>query len=241
MTKPVLHIPPYLFLSPPLQRMYQPTAILLFSRSATAEALEKGFEAKKSGERVTEELIRRAERTVSLSGLPAFRSDETTQRGTTFGQRLAEAMGHVFAKGFENVIVVGNDCPSVRPSHLRTAARLLENGENVLGPDRRGGVWLLGLQRSDFNARGLASLRWESGDLYADLVAQLPAIADFARLADLNDLREIKQNWWQLRYLLGRLADLINDGVRVAFAAVDLPETVAVLRRLGRAPPVLPV
>lgn len=221
--------------------MKSTTAILLFSRSAAAEAHEKGFGAKKGGQRIAEGLIRRAERTVSLSGLPVFRSDETTQRGTTFGQRLAEAMGRVFAKGFENVMVVGNDCPSVLPSHLRAAARLLENGENVLGPDRRGGVWLLGLQRADFNARGLASLRWESGDLYADLVAQLPAVTDFARLADLNDLREIKQNWWQLRHLLGQLADLVNETYRVVFATLFVLRPVRVMRRLGRAPPVLPV
>ncbi|SEQ01240.1 TIGR04282 family arsenosugar biosynthesis glycosyltransferase [Neolewinella agarilytica] len=220
--------------------MHQPTAILLFSRSAAAEAHEKGFGAKHGGERMAEGLIRRTEQTVRLSGLPVFRSDETTQKGKTFGQRLAAAMNGVFAKGFENVIVVGNDCPSVRPSHLRAAARLLENGENVLGPDRRGGVWLLGLQRRDFNARALASLRWESGDLYADLVAQLPAVADFARLGDLNSLADIRRDWWQLRHIFGQLADLINGALRVVFAPLVMLQSARLMRRLGRAPPVVP-
>jgi len=78
------------------------TAILLFSRTARAEAAVKGF----GGEtRVAESLIRRTEATIGRTGLPFFRSTEADQRGATFGQRLAEAMQQVYDQGFDKLIV----------------------------------------------------------------------------------------------------------------------------------------
>lgn len=214
------------------------TAILLFSRSASAEAAQKSFGAGSIGDsRITAGLIERTASTLIKTDLPIFRSTEENQIGVTFGQRLSDAMAKVFADGFENVIVVGNDCPSIRPGHLRSAAELLESGKNVLGPDRRGGVWMIGLQKAHFNAEVLASLRWETGELYDDLAAHFPEVTDFARLGDLNSFEDLRQNWFFLRRQLSELFDLLLLS-EAAFGLPDgQPEPVAVTRRLGRAPP----
>jgi glycosyltransferase A (GT-A) superfamily protein (DUF2064 family) len=146
-------------------------------------------------------------------------------------------MSEVYAKGFERVLVVGNDCPSILPSHLRAAAQMLEQGQNVLGPDRRGGVWLIGLQRDDFSASQLTDLSWETPDLYADMAALFPSAADFASLSDLNSFEDLRQNWHFLRRQLAELFDLLLIS-EMAFGGRALqPEPVAVMRRLGRAPP----
>lgn len=215
------------------------TAILLFSRSAAAEAREKRFGTDLAGsERIARQLISRTEATLARTRLPVFRSDETSQVGETFGQRLAGAIGRVYAAGYERVLVVGNDCPSILPSHLRAAAQLLTQGKNVLGPDRRGGAWLIGLQRRDFDAKRFATLRWETAHLHEDLAASFPAFTALTRLGDLNTLENLRQNWHYLRMRLAGLADLLQ-GIRAAFAApVLLPEPAVISRRLGRAPPV---
>ncbi|MFK8162274.1 MAG: DUF2064 domain-containing protein [Lewinella sp.] len=215
------------------------TAILLFSRTASAEAKVKSFGAGRSGDdRIARGLIERTEATLAKTGLPVFRSCETSQVEGTFGQRLANAMAHVYAQGFERVLVVGNDCPSILPSHLRAAAQMLEQGQNVLGPDRRGGVWLIGLQRADFLADKLTNLSWETPDLYADMALLLPEAVDFASLGDLNSFEDLRQNWFFLRRQLAELFDLLLIS-ETAFGGADLqPKRVAVMRHLGRAPPV---
>lgn len=214
------------------------TAILLFSRTASAEAKVKSFGAGRTGDdRIARGLIERTEATLAKTGLPVFRSCETSQVEGTFGERLTEAMSEVYDKGFERVLVVGNDCPSILPSHLRAAAQMLEQGQNVLGPDRRGGVWLIGLQRDDFSGSQLAGLSWETPELYADMTALFPAATDFASLSDLNSFEDLRQNWHFLRRQLAELFDLLLIS-ETAFGTPDLqPEPVAVLRRLGRAPP----
>lgn len=215
----------------------QPTAILLFSRTASAEAEHKSFGAGSVGDRITEALISRMESTLERTELPVFRSDERSQIGNTFGERLANAMAQVYAQGVEHLLVVGNDCPSVSVSHLRAAAHKLLKGENVVGPDRRGGVWLIGLQRADFNATDFAALPWESNDLYHQLAVFLPSCTAAASLGDLNTFEDLKNNWFFLRRQIAELFDLLLIS-EAAFGAPDLlPEPVAVMRRLGRAPP----
>lgn len=214
------------------------TAILLFSRTASAEAKVKSFGAGQTGDdRIARRLIGRTEATLAKTGLPVFRSSEASQVEGTFGQRLAGAMARVYARGFERVLVVGNDCPSILPSHLRAAAQMLEQGKNVLGPDRRGGVWLIGLQRKDFSEAQLVNLHWETPELYAGISALLPDTIDFASLGDLNTLADLRQNWCYLRRQLAELFDLLLTS-ETAFGTPDLqPERVAITRRLGRAPP----
>ena len=214
------------------------TAILLFSRTASAEAKVKSFGAGQTGDdRIARGLIERTEATLAKTRLPVFRSCETSQVEGTFGQRLADAMAQVYAEGFESVLVVGNDCPSILPSHLRAAAQMLEQGQNVLGPDRRGGVWLIGLQHKDFSADQLINLSWETPELYADMAGLFPEVIDFASLGDLNSFEDLRQNWHFLRRQLTELFDLLLIS-ETAFGTPSLqPEPVAVLRRLGRAPP----
>lgn len=213
------------------------TAILLFSRTASAEAAIKGFGGADVGQRITAALIDRTVTTLTKVGLPVFRSDESRQVGNTFGERLTSAVSDLFHQGVERVMVVGNDCPQLTPSHLRAAAQLLEMGHNVIGPDRRGGTWLIGLQRADFNPAVFATLPWETGRLFTELTRSLPAHIDAASLGDLNTFEDLRRQWFLLRRQLSELFDLLLLS-EMAFG----PKTVAVTaktvtRRLGRAPP----
>ncbi|MBC6993408.1 DUF2064 domain-containing protein [Neolewinella lacunae] len=214
------------------------TAILLFSRTAEAEARAKRFGSDDPGGRqLAGQLIARAEATVAATGLPVFRSDEATQQGDGFGERLANAMASVYALGYDRLLVVGNDCPSLRPAHLRSAAQRLERGQNLLGPDRRGGVWLIGLQREDFNAAAFAGLRWETEGLYASLAAYCPEAALLPRLADINHLQDLRTGWHFLRRALAALLGLLTEQMPV-FPAPTLRQAYARNGQLsGRAPP----
>jgi glycosyltransferase A (GT-A) superfamily protein (DUF2064 family) len=213
------------------------TAILLFSRTASAEAECKSFGGGKADQRITRALISRTEETISRTRLKLFRSDEASQRGGTFGERLANAMEDIFAQGVERLLVIGNDCPQITTLHLRSAAKKMAAGENVIGPDHRGGVWLIGLQRADFNAQSFAQLAWETNYLYNELADALPNHSDTTSLSDLNTFEDLSRQWFLLRRQLSELFDLLLLSEAAFGPCSEQPEHVAILRRLDRGPP----
>jgi rSAM/selenodomain-associated transferase 1 len=69
----------------------------------------------------------------------------TVQQGTTLGQRLAHAFADTRREGSPSLLI-GMDTPQVTVAHLRTAARLLDRCDAVLGLAEDGGWWALGLR-----------------------------------------------------------------------------------------------
>lgn len=214
--------------------MLPSTAILLFARTATAESRAKAFGR---GTRMADALLQRTQRILAGAGLPVVRSDEADQRGNAFGQRLARAVSGVFDRGYARVIVVGSDCALLQTSHLRAAAQTLERGGNVLGPDRRGGAWLIGLQRADFEAERFAQLRWETADIFTDLAELLPDTESLPLLDDLNAVEELRTRWCWLRSVLGHLYDLVfMPEPKIIGTSIRLSAAVF-LRLASRGPP----
>ena len=108
-------------------------------------------------------------KTVQKSGLPYFLYTEKEQNGHSFGSRFVNAIQEVFDKGFTNIITVGNDTPQLKTSHLNTAATQLEAHKFVIGPSTDGGFYLMGLEKSQFDATAFLELPWQSSRLCSSL------------------------------------------------------------------------
>ena len=212
-------------------------AILLFSRSATAEAVAKYGGPKANFRDLSAALIRRTRQTLRRSGLPVYAFDEREQRGSTFGERLVDCIARVFAAGHAQVIVVGNDCPDLAVTHLVRAAALLDRGEQVIGRDGRGGVWLLGLQQTTFEAQALQSLRWQTADLAGDLSEMLRGAQELTLLQDINGVQDLRRGWWRWKTRLAELSALLHRRAKPVSHACDLASQSDRPRLPGRAPP----
>ena len=189
--------------------MSAPTAILFFSRTASAEARAKAFGPR--GERVAAALIRRTERTLARTGLPVYRSDERQQvHDRNFGGKLSAAVADVFARGHAHVIVVSNDCPRLSVAAIRQATCALEAGQQVTGPDARGGAWLIGLQADTFNPDAFAALCWQSDTVAEELLLHLTDCTQLTCRSDYNHLRELRTDWGQLASYLPTLSFLFR-------------------------------
>ena len=218
--------------------MHPTTAILLFSRSAAAEAALKFGRYGSRGHTIAHGLITRTRQTLERSGLPVFRCDERQQSGMSFGERVTHSIQGVFARGFEHVIVVGNDCPELTASHLRSAAQILRTGQNVIGRDGRGGIYLLGISRTDFDGKALQTARWQTPFLAEDLSNILRGAQEITPLRDLNRLKDLRANWHRWKHFLGRLSNALevlrpgeNTGLQFTASSTHRLDT-------GRAPPV---
>jgi uncharacterized protein len=70
------------------------------------------------------------------------------QIGDDLGARMQQAFETLFAKGYQRVLIVGTDTPSLPLDYYKQALALLENSDLVVGPADDGGYYLIGLKKS---------------------------------------------------------------------------------------------
>ena len=125
-------------------------ALLFFARSPYGDTKRRRFSNNKLHLEVVSHLHFKTYRNLCDSGLPVIVSNEHTQKSQSLATNLCQAISEVFQIGFQKVIVVGNDCPDLDQHTLERAIQSLREGKNVLGPDMKGGNYLIGIDKSEF-------------------------------------------------------------------------------------------
>ncbi|HHB51807.1 MAG TPA: DUF2064 domain-containing protein [Saprospiraceae bacterium] len=191
------------------------TAILFFSRTASEEAASKNFSPKlglKGNRAISRCLIEDTLNTIKASGLPVISHFSPAQEGHGFGERLANAVESVYAKGFEQVIIVGNDCPFLSTPLLKEVSTQLQHQPLVLGPTSDGGVYLIGIQKGSYQRADFMNLNWQELGLQASWQTY-------------STKHHININWLEEYFDIDKATDL-----KRLFAA--LPKGVLLLREL---------
>ncbi len=146
------------------------TCILLFSRTSSSESLHKQLvNSEKQNDRIHQAFLNRAMRTARKTQLPIIRIDERKQAGENFGQKLYSAIGDVFNLGYDNVITIGGDCPTMSDRDIVFAEKELSKGRQCIGPSKDGGVYLLGISKQFFQ-KNIQLLSWQTELLFSDLM-----------------------------------------------------------------------
>ena len=196
-----------------MTELHNNTAILVFSRTAQAESREKklAFDARKSAA-VARLMIEQTRQTVQSTKIPYFFLTEKQQFGADFGERMANAFTAVFAKGFTNIIAVGNDCLTLSKTDLFNAANALNAGSNaVLGNTPDGGAYLIGLQKTTFDALNFQKIEWQTPSVFAafsSLLAEKNLKTLY--LIEKNDIDSVEQ--W------ANILNTISPRLKKAFA-----------------------
>lgn len=222
------------------------TAILLFSRSATAEAAAKPLSTNpRSARSVASFLINRSKNIVSKTDLPTFFFSEKQQRGDTFGERFANAFEDVFARGFERVIAIGNDCLTVNTSDILAAKNALKTGPSVFGATTDGGAYLIGLQRLTFQKATFQNLDWQTNDVFSQLVQfienQGQTTVFLSEKSDIDHAADWQKVLPKVAIFIQKIiARLLQIGVSIASKSTVLPlnQRFLTASHALRAPPV---
>jgi len=74
-------------------------------------------------------------------GKPCFE-----QKGEDLGQRLFNALGHLFEMGYEYAAAVGSDIPGLDSRIAGSALAALKRADLVIGPSTDGGYYLIGMR-----------------------------------------------------------------------------------------------
>ena len=108
------------------------------------------------------------------------------QSGGDLGERMHTAFRLQCARG--PVIVIGTDCPALRPAHLREAARALIAGEDaVFYPAEDGGYVLVGLREPQPTL--FADMAWSTSRVMSDTRAR--AVAQGLRVRECETLWDV--------------------------------------------------
>lgn len=229
----------------PLPMPHSSTAVLLFTRSAGAEAGHKRFLSRgtRAGNAaVAAQLIGHATATARRAGVDFVCVDSAQQAGTTFGERLANAVRHVFGQGYAHLLIIGNDCPQLDARLLRQAVAAVQSTGAVLGPATDGGVYLLGISRELFETSQWLALPWQTQRLGAALRHQLrqqgATVAQLPALADVDNEQALTQALRQslahpLRRGLRRLRATRHPATRTCSSRISRPDSLAAQPRRG--------
>ena len=222
------------------------TAVLIFSQSAAREVASKRLLNNSAGNFQLIRLLQsRVYQTVQISGLPFFCTDELTQIGTSFGERITNAIQDIFDQGYQRVIAIGNDCPELQPEDLRFAADQLLKGKCVIGPNIRKGTYLIGLDQSSFIAEEFMELPWQSNQLLLKLKAYFDSIKTSVKvlrdLRDLNSFADLKRLLWscdELKRFCRIIRTLIQSKTHQAGDLSYFRSLISIGSRQLRAPPI---
>ncbi|MCK0144085.1 DUF2064 domain-containing protein [Arenibacter sp. F26102] len=170
------------------------TAILVFANSSREELKHKAIP---KGNVLFKGLTEHAICTVKKTGLPYFLLTEKEQYGNSFGERFVNAINSIFDKGFDNVITIGNDTPQLKVSDILKASGYLSANKFVLGPSRDGGFYLMGLNKSQFDARDFKDLPWKTNSLTKKITEFIEVsniqIIQLRTLLDLDNNTDLKR------------------------------------------------
>jgi len=111
------------------------------------------------------------------------------QASGDLGRRMSAAFKVAFAAGAEKAVLIGSDCPYLRPELLEQAFLALEKEEVVIGPTFDGGYYLIGMRR--WLPELFEGIPWSTETVFAETLQRMEAIGVAGvfldRLADIDE------------------------------------------------------
>lgn len=224
------------------------TAILIFTQEASKEATRKMLTPSKNrrvNQLVFDKLNHFVERTAveavsKTDNLQIFYSSQLIKpNNNSFGQQLSTAIQVIFERGFEKVICIGNDCPALDENRILEAVKKLQTVDTVIGPDNRGGVYLLGLSSKDFRPEIFENLAWQSEKMLESFIEQYTNKATILleTLSDIHTFQEL-QTYTTSKYFIAFLLQIIEQTIsKIQDFYLNLIENSSIRLLSLRAPP----
>lgn len=178
-------------ITPILQAVPADTAILLFAHATAQEAKAKAFASGRSArtnKKIADVLLDQTLAVVRKADLPLITVYTAGQKGNTFGERLANAFQDAFGAGYQRVICIGSDCPTLAAADLLQAQEALQRQNMVVGPAADGGAYLIGMHIDCFDPESFAMLNWQTGQVLHEL-----SIYSFRHQAVLNGFELLQE------------------------------------------------
>jgi rSAM/selenodomain-associated transferase 1 len=113
------------------------------------------------------------------------------QNGSDLGEKMKNAFRYVFEENYEQVVIVGSDCPELKSTHLNQAFSFLDVVDVVFGPAIDGGYYLLGMKK--LHDSFFEKKQWSTDSVLMDTLENIRSQnLDYSQLEKLSDLDTIE-------------------------------------------------
>lgn len=131
-----------------------------------------------------------------------------SQTGVSFAERLDNAVETLARLGYREIVIVGRDCPDLELRDIHLAFDELARHDLVVGPDHRGGCYLIGIHASDRSK--LRAVQWQRNTDFRSLLRrfgpenafQLAVKMDLDTWGDVRLLARSASRWRHLAEFL---------------------------------------
>ncbi|NND95373.1 MAG: DUF2064 domain-containing protein [Flavobacteriales bacterium] len=107
-------------------------------------------------------------------GLPLIHIDDQTQRGDGFAIRICNALDDIWSRGYDRVVILGNDVPQLDTELYQRSIDLVESGHSCLLRTQLGGAGIIALNRSAYNKQHWLEIQWQTQETFNELFDCLP-------------------------------------------------------------------
>lgn len=142
------------------------------------------------------------------------KSFKTTQQGDNLGEKMLNAFTDNFDLGYEKIVLIGSDLPSISTEIIKEGIDALNTNEVVIGPSEDGGYYLIGLKKPyQFLFRNKP---WSQSNLLEETLSELKEKnISYHLLKYLNDIDTyqdlIASDFYKNNRLLQDKIQQIND------------------------------
>ncbi|MFT4857365.1 MAG: rSAM/selenodomain-associated transferase 1 [Algoriphagus sp.] len=115
------------------------------------------------------------------------------QTGKDLGDRMKNAFEFLFCIGYERVLIIGTDCATLEPIHIKTAIQKLDLVDVVIGPAEDGGYYLLGMK--NLVSSLFEDMKWSTEDVLKETINRLTQEGlSYERIETLSDV-DREEDW----------------------------------------------
>ena len=126
---------------------------------------------------------------------------KAVQKGIDLGEKMMNAFEAVFQTGYEKVLVIGTDCPTLKEILIQQAFASLDDQDIVVGPSEDGGYYLLGMKEPHPSL--FKDITWSSPTVFGSTIEAcaklnltydlLPKLRDVDEKGDLEQIKFMKR------------------------------------------------
>ncbi len=126
-------------------------------------------------------------------GLPFVQIDERSQQGETFALRFCNAIEKAFSKGFEKLILLGNDAPEIDEKAIKNACRTINGGGSAIVSTQRGGACLIAITKEHYDRQKWLNLPWQSAGLADALAQELNDSVILQKITEIHSVLDVEK------------------------------------------------
>ncbi|HZH37785.1 MAG TPA: TIGR04282 family arsenosugar biosynthesis glycosyltransferase [Flavisolibacter sp.] len=116
------------------------------------------------------------------------------------GERMSAAFQLLFDKGYQQVVIIGSDCPVFSINHLNEAFAALYDVDVVIGPATDGGYYLLGMKL--LYSELFLNKTWSTDRVLRDTIYSINELQltfqQLEPLTDVDEATDLPEGWMEV-------------------------------------------